>query len=89
METIKLLILICVNVLGSNALAYIGTMGRTLVNVKPFNCYGCLAFWITLIGGTLIAWTRNGESFVILLALALISGLLNYFYVQSKYFIIK
>ena len=87
MDLLTIILLIIVNVLGSNALAYLGTTGRAVLPVKPFNCYGCLAFWLTLIFGTLIAWTRNGEAFYLLLVIALLSGLLNYLYVKSKYII--
>lgn len=87
MDMIILILVYCVNVLASNALAYFVTHSSAEIKIKPFNCYGCMAFWLTLLVGVLIAWTYYGDTFYLLLFISALSAFLNYFYVKSKYHI--
>lgn len=85
------LIIFTLNVLVSNALAYIATHGRTVIPVKPFNCYGCLAFWLTLIIGTMLNYWLHGvpETFAVFEYIVVLGAFLNFLYVKSKYIITK
>lgn len=85
METIKITALILANLLISNALAYVSTMGRPAINIKPLNCYPCLAFWLTLINGALLACMYQGQARQVAVMIATLSAFLNFFYVKSKY----
>lgn len=81
--------------LASSGIAYILTEVWPLpIKRKPFNCYGCLSFWLTFISGLGVAFVarryfETGEAKeVATYGVALVSlllGLLNYLYVKSKF----
>jgi hypothetical protein len=59
--------------------------------VKPFTCRECLAFWLTLAGGIVLAFvvtvpqcTRTHNRLT-LCWVAVLLALLNYFYIKSKF----
>lgn len=81
METITIILLLTANILTSNALGYLATL-KPWPNVKPFNCRECFTFWLTVIGGALIAYDR--EAWALILFAGLLSAFLNYFYITSK-----
>ena len=69
---------------------------KPALNFKPFNCWGCLAFWFTFILGTIIAViyiarapeiTGTAAAFALwlLIGWAFLIGLINYFYIKSKF----
>lgn len=79
----------------SNGLAYLFTEVWPLpIKRKPFSCYGCLAFWLTFIFGTVLAFvvrryfdameTRNVVTYGVI-GLAFTLGLINYLIVKIKY----
>ncbi len=78
----------------SRAGAYIFTqIKKPIFNFKPFNCYGCLSFWLTLIFGcVIILFTRyvfetadliNFARFYIA-TVAFLLGLINYLTINFK-----
>ena len=83
MDLTDTILLIFVIALISNVLAYTLTEVYTLpIKRKPFTCYGCLSFWLTLALGSVLAffvWQPYGFAFSIAF------GLLNYVYVKLKY----
>lgn len=83
MDVLIIILVFTLNVLVSNALAFLVTHSRMEIKVKPFNCYGCMAFWLTLIIGAMIAYERQGDALYYFIAV--LSAFLNYFYVKSKY----
>lgn len=87
MDVFIFIFVYCVNVLVSNALAYLVSHSSAEIKVKPFSCYGCMAFWLTLLIGVCIAFTQNGEALYVCLFVSALSALLNYYYVKSKYHI--
>jgi hypothetical protein len=79
----------------ANALAWVLTeVRRPILNFKPFNCWGCLSFWFTLVFGITIALempgnyecpeTKTVEMYGILGSTVLL-GFVNYLYIKSKY----
>ena len=70
---------------------------QPLINRKPFNCRECMAFWLTCIGGILIALLVLKRSSIfptikvlrfgrlMVMGIAVVSGLLNYLYIKSKF----
>jgi hypothetical protein len=67
----------------SNMLAYLLTEVYALpIKRKPFTCYGCLSFWLTLVFGSVLAFFVCQPYGY---AASLVFGLLNYQYVKSKY----
>lgn len=82
MSTAILILISIAIVLASNALAFYVSHQDGLPEVKPFNCYGCLAFWFTLLAGLALAWWQYSA---LLAYTAVVSAFLNYFYVKSKY----
>jgi len=82
MEAIKSILILIAIVLVSNALAFLVSTSRGAPMVKPFNCYGCLAFWFTLIFGAGYAYMQADA---LTAYVVLISAFLNYYYVKSKY----
>ena len=83
MEVLKMILIYLAIAFISNVIAFVFTeVRKPLINVKPFNCYGCAAFWLTLIGGAFYAGYR-GEW--LLVALALCCAFWNFIYVKLKY----
>lgn len=87
MELIRALIQIpiiyIINALVMYVLAWYLTEIRPLpIKVKPFNCRGCMSFWLTAISGTAIA-LAIGKPWLIFIAI--LTGLINYFYIKSKF----
>lgn len=75
--------LIIVSALVSNVLAFVLTEVFELpIKRKPFTCYGCLSFWLTLALGSVLAFFVCQPYGY---AASLICGLLNYLYVKLKY----
>lgn len=75
------------NVLISNVLGWVFTeWKRPVFNVKPFSCRPCLTFWFTAGFGMVIAvaQSRDGVTFWLLALIAFLSGLINFYYIQSK-----
>lgn len=83
MDIIIFIAAITLNVLISNTLAYIVSHLQPGIQVKPFNCYGCLAFWLTLIIGVFIALTQDDTYMALIIAV--LCAFLNFYYVKSKY----
>lgn len=84
MGSLVLYILLIAIMLVSNVLAYLFTEVYTLpIKRKPFTCYGCLSFWLTLGFGSALAFFFNAENHYYVVALIL--GLANYLFVKSKY----
>lgn len=77
------ILFILIIALVSNMLAYLLTEVYVLpIKRKPFTCYGCLSFWLTLVFGSVLAFiVCNPYGY----AVSLVFGLLNYLYVKSKY----
>lgn len=78
----------------ANVLAWVLTEVRQPVfPFKPFTCWGCLSFWLTLVFGTAVALEMPGgygcpetkitEAYGILAASVLL-GLINYLWVENK-----
>jgi len=57
------------------------------INRKPFNCRGCLSFWLTTTYGILAAFliTPGTAGRLALSVLSVILGLLNYLYIRKKF----
>lgn len=70
---------------------------RPLINVKPFNCRGCLSFWLTFLMSffwaydlvTQCLYIEDAETRVIIYTGAVLAsgllGLINYLIVKSKF----
>lgn len=90
MEGYKIIIFLIANAVASNALAFLITR-FTDFKTKPFNCYGCLSFWLSLANGTALAFFVSGKTpcedlaFYGVIFTSAVIGLLNYYYVKSKY----
>lgn len=85
MEAPILILTFMANALICNALAFVFTK-YTEFKTKPFNCYGCLSFWLSFVFGWAISYylaPSHGVAFLGFVAFAI--GLLNYFYVKSKF----
>lgn len=71
------------NLFAGYVLAWIFTeKRRPLIDVKPFNCRGCLSFWITLFFGLIWAAVFG---YLWLILISVITGLINFFYIKSKF----
>jgi hypothetical protein len=79
----------------ANVLAWVLTeLHGPVLDFKPFNCWGCLSFWLTLIFGFTVALempgnyqcpeTQTVETYGIAGATILL-GFVNYLWVKSKY----
>ena len=80
------------NVLIMYALAWFFTeVIRLPWKVKPFTCRECLAFWLTLIGGIVLAFIvtvpdcARTFSRLTLCGSAVLMGLINYLYIKIKF----
>lgn len=82
MEVLKIILLLSANTFISNVLAFWFTY-KTDFKLKPFSCYGCLAFWLSFFGGSAITFFMHFGALAYFTSFAL--GLVNYFYVKSKY----
>lgn len=60
---------------------------KPVLNFRPFNCRSCLTFWLTLFLGIIIATLTTSEDYArgTLYVRAFLVGLLNYFYIKSKF----
>ena len=77
------ILLIFVIALVSNVLAFVLTEVFTLpIKRKPFTCYGCLSFWLTLALGSVLAFFVCQPYGY---AVSFVCGLLNYLYLKLKY----
>lgn len=86
MDLLLTIIILIAIVLVSNALAFLVSTSKGVPEVKPFNCYACLAFWLTIFLGAGFAWMhQETDTRAILGYVAVVSALLNFFYVKSKY----
>ena len=92
-----LLALLC-NTLIMYVLAWLLTEKIKLrITVKPFSCRECLSFWLTLLGGIVIAFAilKRGPVFptvqaqqfarLIVVYAAAFLGFVNYLYIKSKF----
>lgn len=80
---VQIVIIYIINMLAMYVLAWFLTEIKPLpIKVKPFNCRGCLSFWFTALSGTAIALAL-GAPWLILVAV--FTGLINYFYIKSKF----
>jgi len=87
------ILLACTSLI-ANALAYTLTEVWPLpLNVKPFNCWGCLSFWLTLLFGAvvgleLVPYYRTYEAQVVAGyacgGVSALLGLVNFFWIKSK-----
>lgn len=93
MEVHKIILLLIANAVVSNALAFLFTR-FTNFKLKPFSCYGCLSFWLSLANGTALAfYVSPGYTCIEARQLALygiiftsaVIGLSNYYYIKSKF----
>lgn len=93
MEGYKIIIFLIANAVVSNALAFLFTR-FTDFKIKPFSCYGCLSFWLSLANGTALAFYASADmicleaerlAFYGIIFTSAIIGLLNYYYIKSKY----
>lgn len=82
MEVLKIVLLLSANTFISNVLAFWFT-DKTEIKLKPFSCYGCLAFWFSFLGGSAITYFMHFDALAYFTSFVL--GLVNYFYVKSKY----
>lgn len=55
--------------------------------VKPFTCRGCMAFWLTLAGGLVLAFVIRDDAYgrYALAGYAVLTAFLNFLYIKSKY----
>ena len=84
-----------VSALIAKALAYLLTEVYKLpIKRKPFNCYGCLSFWFTLVFGLVVAFVvrryfeqPEAKAVVTLTttAQAFTLGIINYLLIKIKY----
>ena len=90
METVLYLLgisaLYGVNYLVGKALGWATTEFRgPLIDVKPFNCRGCMTFWLTFIPGTVLAFfVTEGVGVYLLSMVAALSAYINYLYIKFK-----
>ena len=82
MEVLKIILLISANTLVCNVLAFWFT-DKTEIKLKPFGCYGCLAFWLSFLGGSAITYFTSANELAYFASF--LAGMANYFYVKSKY----
>ena len=82
MEVLKIVLILTANTLTSNVLAFWFT-DKTEIKLKPFSCYGCLAFWLCFLGGSAITYFMHFDALAYFTSFVL--GLVNYFYVKAKY----
>lgn len=81
MEAILYLLLLTVNALVFRRLArYLTETRKPVFNVKPFNCWPCLAFWLTLLSSLALTYFINAAYLV-----AVVVAFINYFYINSKF----
>lgn len=89
-------VLFVANVLVMYLLAWFLTSVITLpMKFKPFNCRPCLAFWLTLVGGIVIAFIvaphtpvcREGRGFLRwwLIGVAFLTAIIHYQYLKIKF----
>lgn len=84
-----------VNFLVAWALAWAFTEFRgPLFRFKPFNCRGCMSFWLTFLPGLWLARLLSGPIEVdtvrqviafLLYGVAFLSALINYLYIKIKF----
>jgi len=55
--------------------------------VKPFNCRGCLSFWLSFVVGSVLAYfvTHKLETRFCLVVIAFLTGIINYQYIKIKF----
>lgn len=85
---IFIVVVLAVNYFVARGVAYLFTeVRRPLKDRKPFNCYGCLAFWLTSFLGVGAALAKFGftETAALTSALAVTLGAINYLTIISKY----
>lgn len=93
--TICLALLLGSSALAAKALAYVLTSdGWELVPFKPFNCWGCLAFWLTiafgLVDGLAVVPKYDLPETQVVAAygvagVSILLGFVNYLWVKNKY----
>lgn len=75
------------NVLIMYLLAWFLTEKIRLVQVKPFNCRACMAFWLTFLAGVVLAFVLEsgapGRWFLV--GWAFLTALINYLYINAKF----
>lgn len=84
LEYLQLAALLVCNVLVMNALSWLVTeYKKPLFKVKPFSCRECMAFWLTS-GGGFALWVADGRHWFDGIAVAVLAGLVNFYYLKSK-----
>lgn len=91
-------VLLAFNALVAHVLAWLLTeVVHPVINVKPFNCRGCLSFWLSLVGS--VVWAVEINKYllppvdrvagVIIFAgvvfIGGLTGIINHLYIQLKF----